>query len=74
MTVSYTHQQLSELSQQLTEQLDVCTIELVDFIHKQTGKRLEPSAIDWLRNRVAWRIALSCVVTIEHRLPLGITQ
>lgn len=65
--LGYTVGQLQELSQALTEQLDICSARLVDLIHRETGKRIEPRAIEQMRNVVAWAIALSCVTTVEHR-------
>lgn len=48
----------------MTEQLDIATVEVVDLVHRETGQRLTPQAIERLRSKIAWGISLSCVAAV----------
>lgn len=61
-----TPQQLVELHAALSERLYVATIELTTLVHKHTGVSLTPEAIDELRRRLSWHLALSASAVIDQ--------
>lgn len=50
----------------LGERLDMATAELLQFIHKQTGKELQGAAVDQLRRRLAWHLALAASAVVDQ--------
>lgn len=59
-------ERVEELAQLLGERLDIATAQMVDYVHKYTGQRLAPAAIDVLRNKLAWTIGLTCVSVLDN--------
>jgi hypothetical protein len=62
---------LAEIAQVLGWRQHVASVELTDFVHKHTGVRLSPMAIDELRNKLGWHLSHSAgaVIDLHARQP-----
>jgi hypothetical protein len=66
-----TREQLEELATMLAERLDLATLEISMLFHKHSGKHISGPALDELRRKLSWAIALSAAAVIDKQNEKG---